>query len=75
VTLFIVVVNRRVVRARLLYGFTGRSLAVRAYILVFLEVFVVRFFPNVFVALERGFLLANTLFKGSVMANYSGKNN
>ena len=39
-----------------------------AYILVFLEVFDVRFFPNVFVALERGFLLVDTFFKGS----YSG---
>jgi hypothetical protein len=51
--------------ARLLHGFAGRILANIAYILVFLDVFIVRFFPNVFIALESSFLLADTLFKGS----------
>ena len=53
------------VGARLLHGFTGRFLVASACILVFFEVFDVRFFPNVFAALESGFLLADTLFKGS----------
>jgi hypothetical protein len=53
-----------VVGAGLLHGFAGRFLAARACILVFLEVFDVRFFPGVFAALERGFLPADTLLKG-----------
>jgi hypothetical protein len=64
VTLLAIVVKRQVVRARLVYSFAGRILAIMAYILVFLDVFIVRFFPNVFVALESGFLLADTFFKG-----------
>jgi hypothetical protein len=64
VTLLAMVVKRRVVRARLVYGFAGRILAVMACILVFLDVFVIRFFPNVFAALESGFLPADTFFKG-----------
>jgi hypothetical protein len=51
--------------ARLLYSFIGRVLANIAYILVFLDVFIIRFFPNVFIALESAFLLVDTLFKGS----------
>jgi hypothetical protein len=65
VTLFKVVVERWVVSADLVDGFAGRVLAVRACILVFLEVFDVRLFPNVFAALESGFLPADTLFGGS----------
>lgn len=52
------------VGARLLHGFTGRFLVARACILVFLEVFDVRSFPNVFAALESGFLPADILFGG-----------
>lgn len=52
------------VRARLAHGLAGRFLVAKACILVFLEVFVVRFFPNMFVALESGFLPADTLFEG-----------
>jgi hypothetical protein len=63
-TLFVVVIERRAVGARLLHGFAGRFLSAWACILVFFEVFDVRFFPNVFMALERGFLPANTLFEG-----------
>jgi hypothetical protein len=36
----------------------------RAYILVFLDVVNVRFFPDVFTALEDSFLPADTLFGG-----------
>jgi hypothetical protein len=64
VTLLVVVVKRRVFGAGLLHGFAGRILADMACILVFLDVFVVRFFPNVFAALESGFLPADTLFEG-----------
>jgi hypothetical protein len=64
VTLLTVVVERRVVGARLAQGFAGRFLVAKACILVFLEVFVVRFFPNVFIALDSGFLPADTLFEG-----------
>jgi hypothetical protein len=53
-----------VVGARLAQGFAGRFLVAKACILVFLEVFVVRFFPNVFIALDSGFLPADTLFEG-----------
>jgi hypothetical protein len=58
------VVDRRVVMAGLLHSFPGRVFVAKAYILVFffLEVSDVRFFPNVFAALKRGFLLANTFF-------------
>jgi hypothetical protein len=63
-TLIAVVVERRAVRASLVDGFTGWFLDARACILVFFEVFVVRFVPNVFVALASGFLLAYTLFEG-----------
>ena len=58
-------VKRRVVKARLAHSFAGRFLGAKAYILVFLEVFNVCFFPNVFVALESGSLIVDTLFKGS----------
>jgi len=57
-------VERRVVSANLVDGFAGRLFDARACILVFLAVFDVRFFPNVFVALESGFLPANIPFRG-----------
>ena len=64
VTLFIVVVDRRVVGPRLLHGFAGRIFVDMACILVFLEVFVGHFFPNVFAASESAFLLTADFFKG-----------
>jgi hypothetical protein len=49
----------------MLYSFIGRILASIAYILVFLDIFIICFFPNVFIVLESTFLLVNTFFKGS----------
>jgi hypothetical protein len=63
-TLLAEVIERRVVRASLVDGFTGLFLDARACILVFFEVFVVRFVPYVFAALDSSLPLADTLFEG-----------
>lgn len=64
VTLFKVVVKRERVRASLPDSFIGSFRASRAYILVFFEVLIILAFPNVFVALERGFPFCTGVFRG-----------